>query len=196
MKNRKFLVFAWIIFCVGFLNFKSPAQTPFVTANAERISGDRFGFSAKTSAGAKVYSYRKISLAHLQAIDKGLNDLFVVARKNHYNSHLNFADYTVYIARPDRQKNDEGNYSPAFAINSAQYAGSIYDKGGFIYVAGMVISNSPSAFLIVDYNEQNLDGVSNIVRYEGEHLVLYFNDRRLYNQTADHSKGGGHPILQ
>jgi hypothetical protein len=37
---------------------------------------------------------------------------------------------------------------------------------------------------------------STLVRYEGEHLVLYYNDRALYEKTADHSKGGGHPILQ
>jgi hypothetical protein len=34
------------------------------------------------------------------------------------------------------------------------------------------------------------------VRFEGEHLVLYFNDRALFNRTADHSTGGFHPILQ
>jgi hypothetical protein len=34
------------------------------------------------------------------------------------------------------------------------------------------------------------------VRYEGEHLVLYHNDRRRYQRTFDHSKGGSHPILQ
>jgi len=26
--------------------------------------------------------------------------------------------------------------------------------------------------------------------------VLYFNDRKRFNETLDHSKGGGHPILQ
>ena len=195
MKNN-FLALAVMIFCIGLLSCNAYAQTSNATANAQRISGDRFDFSVKTGKGAKVYSYRKVSPAALKAIDKGLDNLFAIARKHDYNTHLNYADYTIYIARPDRQKNGEGTYSPAFAIASAQYAGSIYDKGGFIYVAGMVISDSPSAFLIVDYNKQNLAGISDIVRYEGEHLVLYFNDRQLYNRTADHSKGGSHPILQ
>jgi hypothetical protein len=40
-----------------------------------------------------------------------------------------------------------------------------------------------------------LQRITDVVRYEGEHIVLYHNDRRKYRQTADHSKGGGHPIL-
>ncbi|MGI8468195.1 MAG: hypothetical protein ACR2N3_07065 [Pyrinomonadaceae bacterium] len=178
------------------MSFENFAQTLNVTANAERISGDKFDFSAQTSKGARVYSYQKINPATLKAIDTGLDNLFAVARKHNYYSHLDYSDYTIYIARPDRLKNADGNYSPGIAIAPAQYAGSVYDKGGYIFVAGMVISDNPSAFLIVDYNDQNLSGVSDIVRYEGEHLILYFNDRQLYNQTADHSKGGGHPILQ
>lgn len=196
MKKQNLLIFVLTIFCTALLSCENYAQSSNVTANAGRISGDQFSFSAKTAEGAKVNSYRKVNPAIMKAIDKGLDDLFAVARKHNYSAHLNYADYTVYIARPDREKDGDGNYSPAFAIASKQYAGSVYDKGGFIYVAGMVISNSPSAFLIVDYNEQNLNSISNVVRYEGEHLVLYFNDRQLYNQTADHSKGGGHPILQ
>lgn len=196
MNKQKYLILSLAILLFGFSVFSVSAQTSGVTANAERISGDKFNFSAKTANGARVYSYRKINPATLKAIDNGLENLFAIARKHDYSSHLNYSEYTIYIARPDRLKNADGNYSPAFAIASAQYAGSVYDKGGFIYAAGMVISNSPSAFLIVEYNDQNLDGISDIVRYEGEHLILYFNDRRLYNQTADHSKGGSHPILQ
>ena len=59
----------------------------------------------------------------------------------------------------------------------------------------MVISNNPMAFIIAEHTRE-FNKVSDIVRYEGEHLVLYHNDRRKYNETADHSKGGGHPILK
>lgn len=196
MNAQKFTIFILAILLFGFSVFAANAQTSAVTGEAERISGDRFGFAAQTAKGAQIYSYRKINSATLKAIDRGLDTLFSIARKYNYNSHLNYSEYTIYIARPDRLKNADGNYSPAFAITPAQYAGSIYDKGGYIYVAGMVISDNPSAFLIVEYSVQNLQSVSDIVRYEGEHLILYFNDRRLYNQTADHSKGGRHPILQ
>src|SRR5262249_32554262 len=109
--------------------------------------------------------------------------------------HLNYSDYTVFIAKADRTKDSAGQYSPDIAVGAAQYAGSIYDQGGYIYAAGMVISFNPSAFVIAEHS-RDLNRVSNVVRYEGEHLVLFYNDRRRYEATKDHSKGGGHPILQ
>jgi len=102
---------------------------------------------------------------------------------------------TVFIAKADRTKNAAGEYSPDIAVGAAQYAGSIYDQGGYIYAAGMVIYFTPPAFVIAEHTK-DLDRVSNVVRYEGEHLVLYFNDRQRYEATKDHSKGGSHPILQ
>jgi hypothetical protein len=131
----------------------------------------------------------------LKAIDKGLKELFEVAKKKGYSKKLDYSDYTIFIAKADRDKDSDGNYSPDIAVNAGQYKGSIYDKGGYIYAAGMVIANNPCAFLIGEHTK-NFDRISNVVRYEGEHLVLYHNDRKRYNETADHSKGGGHPILQ
>ncbi|MFL6373483.1 MAG: hypothetical protein ACJ73D_02340 [Pyrinomonadaceae bacterium] len=166
-----------------------------VVATAEGISGDTFQYAATSPKGAHVVAVNRPTAAVLNAIDTGLTDLFVVARKNHYSNRLNYSDYTIFIARPDRTKDSTGAYSPDIAIGAAQYAGSIYDKGGYIYAAGMVISAEPCAFLIAEHT-QDLERVSNVVRYEGEHLVLYHNDRQRYFATLDHSKGGGHPILQ
>jgi hypothetical protein len=59
----------------------------------------------------------------------------------------------------------------------------------------MVLSMEPCAFLIAEH-ERDFGRVSNVARYEGEHIILYHNDRRLYSQTADHSRGGSHPIIQ
>ncbi len=99
------------------------------------------------------------------------------------------------MANPDRDKDSTGQYSPDIAIGAAQYAGSVYDQGGFIYAAGIVVALNPCAFLIAEHSK-NYERVSNVVRYEGEHLVLYHNDRKRFEATKDHSKGGGHPILQ
>lgn len=171
------------------------AQNTKVQARAEQISGDRFTFTAKTPRGASIYAVDRPSSAMLKAIDKGLTDLFAVARKNGYRLRLSYADYSIYIAKPDRSKNADGQYSPDIAVGAAQYAGSVYDKGGFIYAAGMVVAFSPAAFLIGEHTK-DFNRVSDVVRYEGEHIVLYHNDRRRYSETADHSRGGGHPILQ
>lgn len=170
-------------------------QNRTVFNEAERISGDKFTVSTRTPMGANVYALKQPSNAVLNAIDKGLGDLFTVARKNKYKRRLSYSDYTIYIGKADRTKNFENNYSPDIAVAAAQYAGSIYDKGGYIYASGIVVALNPCAFMIAEHTK-DFQRISEVVRYEGEHLVLYHNDRRRYSETADHSQGGGHPILE
>lgn len=161
----------------------------------ERITNDEFSFDTQTSKGARVYSVKKPSSKMLKAIDDGLTQLFAIARKHKYSKRLNYSDYTVFIAKPDRLKDGSNQYSPDLAVSAAQYAGSIYDQGGYIYAAGMVAAYNPCAFIIPEHTK-DFQRAANVVSYEGEHIVLYHNDRQLYNKTLDHSKGGGHPILQ
>ena len=189
------LVAATFIFSADlFVQAQSRAEQT-ALAEAEKYSEDTFDFVVSSPKGARVYGVKKPSSQMLAAIDRGLTDLFAVARKNKYNRRLNYSDYVIFIASPDRQKNADGNYSPDIAVGSAQYAGSVYDKGGYIYVAGMVIGYNPCAFLIGEHTK-DFNRAAEIVRYEGEHLILFHNDRRRYTETADHSQGGGHPILQ
>lgn len=166
-----------------------------MTRRAQQITGDRFRFESTSPKGVRIISVNRPPAAMLTAIDQGFTDLFAVARKHNYRNHLNYSDYTVFIAKADRTKDSAGNYSPDIATPAGQYAGSVYDQGGFIYAAGQVLGNSPSGFVFAEH-ERSLNRVSDIVRFEGEHIVLYFNDRKLYQQTADHSQGGGHPILK
>ncbi|HEX8282227.1 MAG TPA: hypothetical protein VF588_02690 [Pyrinomonadaceae bacterium] len=168
---------------------------PRLVAQAERVSGDRFQFESLSPRGVRVYSVGRPNPATLQAIDGGLADLFAVARRRGYRQGLNYSDYTVFIGRADRQRDSAGAYSPDIAVGAAQYAGSVYDKGGYVFAAGMVLSMAPGAFLIAEH-ERDFNRVANVARYEGEHIVLYHNDRRLYQQTYDHSRGGSHPIIQ
>lgn len=195
--ERSIKIIVAVVFAVVLLIATSQVfgQNRTVLAEAQRITGDNFTFSAKTAKGANVYAAARPSSAMLNAIDKGLDDLFIVAKKNRYKKRLNYSDYSIYIAKADRTKDAAGNYSPDIAVGAAQYAGTEYDKGGYIYAAGMVIAFNPMSFVIADHTKE-LSRVSDIVRYEGEHLVLYHNDRRKYSQTADHSQGGGHPILK
>ncbi len=164
-------------------------------AQAEAVSGDKFTYSSKTPKGALVYAVSHPTAGVLTAVDSGLTDLFAVAKKNGYSRKTNYSDYTIFIAKADRTTNAAGAYSPDIAVGSAQYAGSVYDQGGFIYAAGMVISNEPCAFVIAEHTK-NFERIQEVVRYEGEHLILYHNDRQRYLATMDHSRGGGHPILQ
>lgn len=194
MKHRIALTLV-VIFTVLIGAVVSSAQNRRLLAEAQRVTGDRFTISTKTPKGANIYAVKQPSSAMLNAIDKGLTDLFAVARKNGYSRRLRYSDYSIFIAKADRTKDSAGNYSPDIAVGAAQYAGTDYDQGGYIYAAGMVIAFDPMAFVIAEHT-RNTSRVADLVRYEGEHLVLYHNDRRRYNETADHSKGGGHPILQ
>src|SRR4051812_21993541 len=178
-----------------FLQSSSAGAQTDALGQAEKISGDHFTSVSRTPKGATIYAVNPPNAAMIDTIDAGLTDLFAVARKNGYNRGLNYADFTVFIARPDRLKDADGKYSPDIAVGAAQYAGSIYDKGGYIYAAGMVVSFAPGSFLIAEHTK-DLNRVRDVVRYEGEHIVLYNNDRRRFEATKDHSKGGGHPILQ
>lgn len=164
-------------------------------SRARQISGDDFPFATRTPRGVAVLAVSRPRPEVLQAIDQGFSDLFVIAARHGYRNKLNYSDYTVFIARPDRLKDSAGNYSPDVAVGAGQYAGSVYDQGGFVFAAGMVLAFNPGAFVIADHT-RDLGRISNVVRFEGEHIILFHNDRRLYQQTLDHSRGGGHPILQ
>lgn len=166
-----------------------------LVARAEAITKDAFPFSTATPRGVRVLARTKPRPEVLGAIDEGFTQLIAIARRHGYRARLNHSDYTVFIARADRDKDSGGAYSPDIALSAAQYAGSVYDQGGFIYAAGMVLAYNPCAFIIAEH-ERDWQRISNVVRYEGEHLVLFHNDRARYQATADHSGGGGHPILQ
>jgi len=166
-----------------------------LVGRAQQITGDRFSLETSTPNGVTVVAVGTPRREVLDAIDRGFAELFAVARRHGYRNRLNYSDYTVFVARPDRTKDSSGQYSPDIAVAAGQYAGSGYDQGGYIYAAGMVLAFNPSAFIIAEH-EHDWQRISNVVRFEGEHLVLYYNDRALYERTADHSRGGGHPILQ
>jgi hypothetical protein len=190
------------ILLILFLTFtpfsNSPAQSRIdniLINEAEKITRDTFTFSMRTPKGARVFAVSKPTSKMLNSIDAGLADLFTVALRNGYSKRLNYSDYTIFIAKADRFKNSANQYSPDIAIGAAQYAGSVYDQGGFVYAAGMVLAFNPCAFVIAEHTK-DFQRVSEVVRFEGEHLVLYHNNRKHYNKTADHSQGGGHPILQ
>lgn len=198
VSHKKSTLFCLLVLLIGLAAFNTNGQTMQENAlklRAEQLSGDVFSIFTKTPKGAKIFAVNQPKKEYLKAIDKGLKDLFAVAKKNKYKTRLKHSDYIIFIAKPDRLTDSDGNYIPNFAIPVAQYAGTDYDRGGIMYAAGMVISNNLSAFMIAE-NEKKLEQVSEVVRFEGEHIILYHNDSKRYNETADHSKGGSHPILQ
>ncbi len=164
-------------------------------ARAESYTRDRFNYFTETPRGVRVASVSRPRGEALNAIDQGLSDLFAAARRAGYRARLNYTDYVVFIARADRTRDSAGAYSPDMAFGAGAYAGTVYDRGGSIFAAGMVSSYSPAALVVAEH-ERDFGRMANVVRYEGEHLVLYHNDRRRFQETADHTRGGAHPLLQ
>jgi hypothetical protein len=200
MKLRKLSNIARVLPLVLLMSVQSAVGqyrsiSPALVARAEQVTGDRFPLLVTTPRGVTVFARTMPSRELLNAIDGGFAELFNVAQRHGYRNRMRFQDYTVFIARADRSTDSQGQYSPDIAVPAQQYAGTDYDQGGFIYAAGMVLAFNPCAFVIAEH-ERDLSRVSNVVRFEGEHLILYYNDQALYQRTADHSRGGGHPILQ
>jgi hypothetical protein len=200
MKLRSISIVAILAVAVLGSSVQIPARTsrninPALVARAQQITGDSFPVGISTPRGVNVFARTMPRAEVLDAIDRGFYELFAVAQRRGYRNRLSFGDYTVFIGRADRTKDSSGQYSPDIAVPAQQYAGGYYDQGGFIYAAGMVLAFNPSAFVIAEH-DRDLGRISNVVRYEGEHIILYYNDRGLYEKTADHSRGGGHPILQ
>jgi hypothetical protein len=189
------LVVALITFSLQAASRSYRSTNPALISRAEQVTGDRFTVVTTTPRGVTVFGRTTPRVDLLNAIDRGFAELFAVAQRHGYRNRLRFDDYTVFIGRADRTRDSGGQYSPDIAVPAQQYAGGDYDQGGFIYAAGMVLAFNPCAFVIAEH-DRDLGRVSNVVRYEGEHLILYYNDRALYERTADHSRGGGHPILQ
>ena len=202
MKSRRFNILAKVslVLIVFIFSVQAAARSyrqvnPALVSRAEQVTGDKFPIVTTTPRGVTVLARTMPRVDLLNAIDRGLADLFAVAQRHGYRNRMRFDDYTIFIGRADRMKDSKGQYSPDIAVPAQQYAGSDYDQGGFIYAAGMVLAFNPCAFVIAEH-DRDLGRVTNVVRFEGEHLILYYNDRALYEKTADHSRGGGHPILQ
>ena len=108
--TRRITISLTVIF--GILMLLSAAEAEgdrVVIAKAEQISDDRFTLTTSTPKGATVYAIDQPSQAVLTAIDTGLTDLFAVARKNGYRKYLDYSDYTIFIARPDRLRTAPAN---------------------------------------------------------------------------------------
>lgn len=201
MKTKNFLISAFLV-VLGSVSVvtaqpymrRQGSVNQGLVARAQQVTGDRFTVATTTPRGVTVVARVAPRPEVIRAIDNGFADLFAAAARKGYRSGLNFRDYTVFIGRADRTRDSSGQYSPDIAVGAGQYRGSVYDQGGYVFAAGMVLSNSPMAFVIAEH-ERDWQRISNVVRYEGEHLILYHNDRRLYAQTADHSRGGSHPIF-
>ena len=77
-------------------------------ARARQVTGDSFPFTTTTPRGVTVFARTKPRVEVLRAIDQGFGELFAVALRHGYRNRLNYADYIVFIGRPDRMTDSRG----------------------------------------------------------------------------------------
>lgn len=160
---------------------------------ASRVDLKPCRLSYRTPKGVKVFSQGEISDAHLSEIDAALTRLFEIARRRGYQNRLNFGDYTIFIPNPQLYRNGV----PCFKIRLDEYDGTEFDQNpmsgiGEVFAPEYVLPDF-SGFVVAYTDDMEL--LRTCVHNGAEHIILFENDRALYDQTAVHSNDNGHPIL-
>ncbi len=136
MKSKRFtiigkalpLVLAVITLSVQAAGRSYRQINPALVSRAEQVTGDKFPIVTTTPRGVTVLARTMPRLDLLNAIDRGLADLFAVAQRHGYRNRMRFDDYRIFTGRADRTKDSKGQYSPDIAVPAQQYAGSDYDE--------------------------------------------------------------------
>lgn len=156
-------------------------------------------FRGTTPKGVQVYSYMAdVSASCRQLIDRGMQHTFNIAEEDYfYTNGLKHSDYKVSVWPRSSKCEGVGFLMAGYPVGERGYDQTEYDKdptpGHYeICVAGdFRVFNGVWAISVVDDVAMAEIGA----RYEIEHAVLFANDMDKFNATADHSQGGGHPIL-
>lgn len=149
-----------------------------------------------TPKGVEVISAYPIDTDLLIKIDADLDRLFDIARRKGYSNFSTHQDYRIEIVETDPRCADGISFSIIKAVSpGTNYDGTDYDKDprpGFIAICAAGEFDPKTLTIRV-----TLPGIatSDIVRYEGEHRLLFEADRQLYEVTKYHGEGPGHPIL-
>lgn len=179
----------------------SPKADPSTFASTVFLEGH---YRGNTPKGARVYSYMAdVSAECRRLIDEGMQRTFDIARKYGYSEGMSHDQYLVSVWPRSNKCEQPGFLRESLKVLVVgQDAPPSYDQGpydkdprpGFIQlcVAGEFrMFNNKLAISVVDDPAMTF----NAARYEAEHAVLWMNDPQKYSDTADHSQGGGHPIL-
>lgn len=198
----KRLIFTLLLLCLVATGFKcSKESTPGIpdkdVFNGQLSNDHTLG----TPKGAIIASARSINPSFAPLVDGGLDDLFRIASlpPNNYDvSSLSHRMYRIWLY--PRSSHCE---NPAFLVNGtgSPYEGTEWDKDPsptrcLLCAAGMTVMQGYPTITGAGMVITNDTGIMRtIVRYEGEHSLLFYLDPERYNATQYHAEGSGHPIL-
>ncbi len=151
-----------------------------------------------TSLGTKVWVEDGAEIPSYAAIHAGLEACFEKARCKGYTGALSPSDYTIAVLKAAEERSSDG--MPALAIPAGEYAGTIYDKGGYILIAGQMLQadhEDGNIIAIPEHSraEAELTHLALIVDFEAEHIILAYNDGDEFERTKFHGGGISHPII-
>ena len=92
------------------------------------------------------------------------------------------------------EPDSDGN--PCYRLPVGEYKDTEFDKGGYILVAGQVISVGQDANIIaLPEHRDRFAHLELVAGYEAEHVELAWFDGDEYERTKYHGSGVGHPII-
>lgn len=153
-----------------------------------------FAIKNKSNRGFTLWLEDGCAEPDAEAIKAGMTRTFVKSACRGYDRPFNFSDYIIAIVRSEPSTDG----TPCYRIPAGQYAGSEYDKGGYILVAGQCLTiGEPYGNIIVipDHKGQFTEHLSLVAEFECEHIVLANCDPDEYERTKTHGNGQGHPII-
>lgn len=194
MKRISLVVFAiTLLFCS--FGFKGCGKDS-VTVRIKPVENQVWEIKLKSASpkGVQIWAQdgTTVTAEDMDAIERGFERTFIKSRCRGYNRQLNHSDYIVAILK-GTDLDSEGN--PAYRVPAGPYAGTIYDKGGYILVAGqMVFVGQPYGNVIALPDSTNFDHMALAAEYEAEHVILAWNDGDEFERTKIHI-GNSHPII-
>ncbi len=163
----------------------------------------RAGTDIFSPKGATIYPEAGVTVDETEKrmIDQGLDSVFRKVRcnyPNHPNAHPDHPGFRYGewdIAVFESELTPAGN--AAFRVPVDGYAGTRWDRGGFIYAAAMVTGVVGETYTIAlpDVKAGKYEAFKNGADYEGEHWWLATVDADKYEATKVHGAGQGHPII-
>lgn len=152
----------------------------------------------RKASGLQVWVEDGAQVPDAAVIETGLLDCFHKGLCRGYTRALTLGEYIVVVLKAAPERSSDG--MPALAIPAGTYAGTVFDKGGYILIAGqMLTAGEPYGNIIVIPEHALTDAENNhlrlIIEYEAEHVILAYNDEAEFERTKFHGGGVSHPII-
>lgn len=137
----------------------------------------------------------QITQAVMNAMESGMTDAFERAACRGYTRQLEHHFHNIAILKS--HETDSQGY-PAYRLPCSQYCGTVFDRGGYVLVAGEYLAAGQpygNWVAIPEHTAGQLGHAQAIADYETEHVLLAWNDGAEFERTLTHTADAGHPII-